>query len=59
MRRRKLPPSREGGYLSAFLRDVAGDPQEGELDTRAVLRAARVALRVQQAADQGMREVRL
>lgn len=59
LRRRKLPAPREGGYLSAFLRDVAGEPQEGELDTGAVLRAARVALEVQRAADHGAREVRL
>lgn len=59
LRRRKLPPAREGGYLSAFLRDVAGEPQEGELDTRAVLKAARLALRVQRAADEGMRGIPL
>jgi predicted dehydrogenase len=52
-----LPPAREGGYLSDFLADVAGRP--AELDTAAVLRAARLALQIQQAADQGRREVQL
>ncbi len=52
-----LPPGREGGYLQDFLADVEGRP--AELDTRAVLKAARLALRIQQAADQGLREVRL
>ena len=52
-----LPPSREGGYLHDFLADIEGSP--AELDTRAVLRAARLALQIQRAADQGLREVSL
>ncbi|MBM3276933.1 MAG: Gfo/Idh/MocA family oxidoreductase [Candidatus Handelsmanbacteria bacterium] len=50
-----LPPGREGGYLEDFLAGVQGRP--AELDSAAVLRAARLALRIQQAADQGLREV--
>jgi predicted dehydrogenase len=42
-----------GGYLSAFAHDVAGSTGEGELCTEDVLRAARIALLVQSAADSG------
>lgn len=52
-----LPPGREGGYLQDFLADVEGRP--AELDTGAVLRAARLALQAQRAADEGLREVPL
>lgn len=52
-----LPPGREGGYLRDFLADLAGQP--AELHTGAVLRAARLSLRIQQAADQGLRELPL
>jgi predicted dehydrogenase len=41
------------GYLRAFARDVAGRTKEGELSTEGVLRAARIALLVQSAADSG------
>ena len=52
-----LPPGREGGYLQNFLADVEGRP--AELDTGAVFRAARLALQIQRAADEGLREVQL
>jgi predicted dehydrogenase len=57
MRALPLPPGREGGYFQDFLADVEDRP--GELDTGAVLRAARLALLIQRAADEGLREVRL
>ncbi|MBI2503921.1 MAG: Gfo/Idh/MocA family oxidoreductase [Candidatus Latescibacteria bacterium] len=57
MRTLPLPPGREGGYLRDFLTDVEGRP--GELDTGAVLKAARLALQIQRAADEGLREVSL
>lgn len=57
LRQLPLPPGREGGYLQDFLAEVGGQP--AELDTGAVLKAARLALRVQQAADEGLREVLL
>lgn len=51
IRREPLPEGRPGGYLEAFLRDVAGRPTEPDLTTEDVLRAARVALVTQEAAD--------
>ena len=56
----ELPDDNEGGYLEAFLADIAGIPAaDGELDTAAVLASARVALQVQQAADEGRTHVDL
>jgi predicted dehydrogenase len=46
-----LPESNPGGYLRAFLQDLAGTSEPGMLDTAQVLRAARVALSIQRAAD--------
>ncbi|MCC7265628.1 MAG: Gfo/Idh/MocA family oxidoreductase [Candidatus Latescibacteria bacterium] len=57
LRQLPLPPGREGGYLHDFLADIVGRPVD--LDTGAVLKAARLSLRIQQAADQGLREVPL
>ena len=55
-----LPEDNEGGYLEAFLSDIAGVPAaDGELDTAAVLASARLALQVQQAADEGRTHVDL
>ena len=55
-----LPPGRAGGYLASFLRDIDGDaPGDGELDTKAVLASARLALEVQKAADEGCTQVDL
>lgn len=52
-RREVLPPANDGGYLHAFLNDIAGAPQPGSLTTAQVLRSSRLALRVQQIADEG------
>jgi predicted dehydrogenase len=57
VRRESLPPAREGGYLRAFLDDVAGRVPEHGLDTETVLASTRNAVRVQAAADAGEREV--
>jgi predicted dehydrogenase len=47
------PPPRPGGYLDAFLAEVRGEaPAEGRLTSADALQAARVSLRIQQAADQ-------
>jgi len=52
-RHEPLPAGNPGGYLQAFLDDVAGEQQTaGKLDTAAVLTGARMALQVQAAADQ-------
>ena len=52
-----LPDARPGGYLQAFLDDIAGAQPTNDLDTAAVLNSARQVIRVQQAADGGEREV--
>ena len=52
-----LPDARPGGYLQAFLDDIAGVQPANDLDTAAVLNSARQVIRVQQAADRCEREV--
>jgi len=47
-----LPPGNPAGYLHAFLHEIAGTSQAGELTTPEVLRAARLALQMQAMADQ-------
>jgi predicted dehydrogenase len=54
-----LPAADPGGYLRAFLDDVRGEPRPEGMNTKGVLRAARVALAVQEAADRGLRGVSL
>jgi hypothetical protein len=51
IRREPLLDGNPGGYLRSFLRDIAESTGAGELDTAASLRAARVALLAQHAAD--------
>ncbi|HYF00558.1 MAG TPA: Gfo/Idh/MocA family oxidoreductase [Planctomycetota bacterium] len=46
-----LPPADPGGYLRAFLNDVRGEARPDEVRTEGVLKAARLALTVQKAAD--------
>ena len=53
------PPGNPGGYLASYLADLAGSPTENGLTTDSVLEAARVALTVQQAGDEGLRELSL
>ena len=50
-RQAPLPPAKPGGYLTAFLHDLAGSSAEGELTTADVLRATRWALHIQQLAE--------
>lgn len=50
-RKEPLPPGKPAGYLTAFLHDIAGISQEGELTTATILRATRMALEIQQVAD--------
>ncbi len=51
-RHEPLPAGNPGGYLQAFLADVAGEQRDaGALDTATVLASARVTLQVQAAAD--------
>jgi len=58
--RTTAPPAGDpGGYLRAFLADVRGESRPDALSTAAVLSASRIALAVQKAADENMREVPL
>ena len=59
MESRPLPKGDPGGYLRSFLADVRGEARPDEMNTRGVLRAARIALTVQRAADQGLHGVPL
>ncbi|MFT5089755.1 MAG: putative dehydrogenase [Candidatus Latescibacterota bacterium] len=52
-----LPAAIKGGYLQAFLDDIAGEVASNGLDTAAVLASARTVIRIQEAADRGEREV--
>lgn len=52
-------PANPGGYLKSFLHDIEGSSAEDELNTNQVLAAARVALKVQLAADQNAHDVTL
>jgi len=55
-----LPSSEKAGYLRAFRADIEGEElAPGDLNTTEVLKSARMALRIQEAADLGMRGVAL
>lgn len=57
---RPLPGGNEGGYLRSFIKDVDGTLEGSDvLDTAAVLKASRIALMIQKAADEGLRDVDL
>lgn len=47
-------PADDGGYLNAFLADIAGHAQPGVLATADVLAATRTALLLQRAGDEGL-----
>lgn len=52
-------PGRPAGYLEDFIADIRGEPEPGSLDTATVIRASRLALLLQEAADGNAREVSL
>jgi len=54
-----LPPAAPGKYFQSFLRDLRGEAQGDDLCTRSVLRASRLAVEVQRAADSGSYNVPL
>ena len=56
VRRHPLPPAIEGGYLQAFLDDIAGRTPDNGLDTTAVLNSMQSAIQIQEAANHGVRE---
>lgn len=57
----RVPPgeSRVGGYLEDFLREIRGETEGVELSTSQVIESARISLRIQEAADKGLCNVRL
>ena len=48
-----------GGYFEGFLKDIRGEAEGEDLDTAQVIKVSRTVLRIQKAADEGAREVRL
>jgi predicted dehydrogenase len=56
---RPLPEGNPGGYLQSFLKDIRGEAKGDALNTEEVLRATRVALTVQRAADENEHDVSL
>jgi predicted dehydrogenase len=59
LREEELPQGTDGGYLREFLRDIEGTVGAEERSTKTVLKAARTVLKIQEAADKGLREVEL
>ena len=60
MQHLSLSAEEKGGYLRAFRADIEGEElAAGEQDTAAVLKSARMALRIQEAADLGLTGVDL
>ena len=59
VRSEPLPDGHPAGYLRSFIHDVGGELDEDELCTEHVLRATRIALTIQKAADTKAREVAL
>ena len=49
-----LPPSLAGSYLDAFLAEIGGQSEGLHLSSSDAFRAARISLKIQQAADQGL-----
>ena len=58
---RRIPAAedRTGGYLEDFLREINDGPARDRLCTTDVLLASRITLRVQEAADQSLTNVKL
>ena len=59
LRSEPLPEGNPGGYLRSFLHDIGGTLEQDELSTEDALRAARIALTVQRAADTHAHDVGL
>ncbi len=51
------PAGRPGAYLDSFLREIAGESDGLHLSSRDVLKAARITLQLQEAADKGHRDL--
>ena len=54
-----LPKRGSGHYLESFLRDVRGNSEPDDLNTASVLKASRLALMIQKAADQNIADMLL
>ena len=52
-----LPEPREGDYLEAFLADIRGQSKPDDLNTESVLKASRLALMIQRAADENIHDL--
>ena len=59
METRPVPEDQGGGYLEAFLKDIAGEAKPDERQTTSVLRSARTVLMIQKAADENLHDVDL
>jgi predicted dehydrogenase len=59
METRPLPDDQSGGYLEAFLKDIAGEAEPGERQTSSVLQSARTVLMIQKAADENLHDLDL
>lgn len=59
IRTEPLMPGNAGGYLRSFLRDIDGNPDWDELCSEHALRATRIALTIQRAADTHTSDVSL
>ena len=51
------PAGKPGAYLESFLREIAGETEGLHLSSKDVLKAARITLQLQEAADKGGRDV--
>lgn len=54
---RELPEVKSSGYFTGFLKDIRGEAVDEDLDTGAVIKATRTALKIQKAADEGAHDV--
>ena len=57
IREMPLPKPEKGIYLESFLRDVRGNSKPGDLNTELVLKASRLALMIQKAADENIHDL--
>ena len=49
-----LPPKLPGAYLNSFLAEIAGESHDLHVSSSDAFRAARISLKIQQAADEGL-----
>ena len=59
MEMRPVPEDQSGGYLEAFLRDIAGEAGPEDRRTDSVLKSAKTVLMIQKAADENLHDLDL